>query len=74
MFYVMAISGDPNGELISRHATLEQAERVLLEVIETDAEDLMWYGIEGRDEPPTYAEALEYARDFFYIVEEQGNE
>ena len=74
MFYVMAVSGDPNGELISSHATLEQAESVLLEVIETDAEDLLWYGIEGHEEPPTYAEALEYSRDVFYIVEERGNE
>ena len=69
MFYVMAVSGDPNGELISRHATLEQAERVLVEVIETDAEDLLWYGIPDRDGVPTYAEALKYAREFFYIVE-----
>ena len=74
MFYVMAVSGDPNGELISRHATLEQAERVLVEVIETDAEDLLWYGIPDRDGVPTYAEAIEYSRDVFYIEEKQGNE
>ena len=73
MFYVMAISGDPNGELISEHATSHEAVAELEEAIETEAENLMWYGIPDRDGVPTYAEALEYSRDVFYIKEEQGN-
>lgn len=74
MFYVMVVTGDPNGELISAHYTIEQAETARLEAVETDAENLLWYGIPDQDSVPTYAEALEYARDFFYIVEERGNE
>ena len=74
MFYLMVISGDPNGELISEHETIEQAHKSLCEAIEADAENLMSYGIPEREEPPTYAEALEYSRDVFYIEEERGNE
>ena len=69
MFYLMVISGDPNGELISEHATSHEAVAELEEAIETEAENLLWYGIPERDGVPTYAEALKYAREFFYIVE-----
>ena len=74
MFYVMAISGDPNGELISEHATSHEAVAELEETIEGHAEDLLYYGIPDWDGVPTYTQALEYARGFFYIEEKQGNE
>ena len=73
MFYLRVVTGDPAGEVLSVHHTAEQAEAARLEAIETDAENLLWYGIPERDGVPTYAEALEYARDFFYIVEESSN-
>ena len=73
MFYLRVVTGDPAGEVLSAHHTAEQAEAARLEAIETDAENLLWYGIPERDGVPTYAEALEYARGFFYIVEESSN-
>ena len=73
MFYLRVITGEPGGELISEHATSHEAVAELEEAVETDAENLLWYGIPERDDAPTYAEALEYARGFFYIEEERGN-
>ena len=74
MFYLRVVTGDPAGEVLSAHHTNEQAEAARVEAVETDAENLMWYGIPDRDGVPTYAEALEYAHGFFYIEEERGNE
>ena len=69
MFYLRVITDEPGGELISEHDTSHEAVAELEEAVETDAENLLWYGIPDRDGVPTYSEALEYARGFFYIEE-----
>ena len=75
MFYLKVLSGDIEGETLSVHDSINEALEELQETIEADAEDVMRHGIPKLNGTysPTYAEALEYARGFFYIEEERGN-
>lgn len=68
MYKVIVKSGAPNGELISEHETIEQAERALLEAVENDAEEIMRYGIPYWDESPAYEQAYVYAASYYLIT------
>jgi len=72
MFKIMIFNDVSGDEEVAKCPDLSDAMDTMEELVQADAEDVMRHGIPDLGDAPTYAEALRYVRDFFYITKEDN--